>query len=92
MQHKDARVAREANDRGGALPQLGTGRSIRPRPTVPPTVLGTGMGNGSPFLRGWPDAASVYLRPSATVPLTQELAAALGSTELALRGDQGAVL
>jgi hypothetical protein len=92
VQHNDARVERDANDRGGDQPQLGTGRSIRPRPVVPFTVLVADLCDGGLFLQGWLDSASAGLHPPDTVPLTQALAPASGSTQLALRGHPGEAL
>ena len=97
MEHKDTRGDRDADDQrhgtgGGEQRQLGTGRSIRPGTAVPPTVLVADMGAGSLFLQGWQGGPSAYLTSSNAIPLPRELAAAFGSTKLALRGDQGEAL
>jgi hypothetical protein len=63
--------------------------SIRPGTAVPATVLIAGMGEGSLFLQGWRDGPSAYLSSVDAVPRRREIIAALGSTELALRGCQG---
>ena len=69
MQHEDARAERDANDRGGAQPQLGTGRSVGLRPAVSSPVLGSDVSNRSWLLHGWPDAARANPRLPDTVPL-----------------------
>ena len=79
----------DQRDGNSQSPKLGTRHSIWPRPAVPPTVLGSDMSHGSLFLHDWPDASSADLCLPDTVPLTQELAAALGSMELAFCSDRG---
>jgi hypothetical protein len=44
------------------------------------------------FLQGWRDGPSAYLSPSDALSLRRELAAAFGSSESALRRDQGDAL
>jgi hypothetical protein len=51
-------------------------------------VLVADMGDGSLFLQGWRDGPSAHLSPADAVPLRRELAAAFGSAELAVGGDQ----
>lgn len=92
MQHEGGLAGRdtdEQRDGNGQPPKLGIGRSLRPGTAVPSTVLVGDMGDGSLFLQGWRDGPSAYLSPADAVPLKRELAAAFGSTQLALRGDQG---
>lgn len=92
MQHNDGRTGRDTDDHRhdtGQPAQLSIGRSLRPGTGVPPRVLVADMGDGSLLLQGWRDGPSAHLNPADAVPLRRELAAAFGSTELAVRGDRG---
>ncbi len=92
MQHEGGRDTDDPRDGNGQPPKPSIGRSLRPGTAVPPTVLGADMGDGSLFLPGWRDGPSACLSPAGAVALTRELAAAFGSTELALRADHGEAL
>jgi hypothetical protein len=95
VHHQSNHAVQDTNDQrdgNSPPPKLGTRHSHRTRPTVPSTVLGADMGDGSLFLQCWPDALSAYLHLPDTVPRKRALAAALGSTELAFRDDQGDAL
>ena len=93
MQHKDGDANDQRHGTGwGEQPQLGIGRSFRSQAAVLSTVLGVDVSDGSWLLHSWPDATSTDLLLLYTVPLTRALAAACGSTKLALRGDQGEAL
>lgn len=67
--------------------QRGIGRSLRPGTGVP-GVLVADRGEGSLFLQSWRDGPSAHLSPADAIPLRRELAAAFGSRELAVHGDQ----
>lgn len=82
----------DQRDGNSQPPKLGIGRSLRPRTAVPSTVLGADIGDGSLFVQGWQDGPGAYLSPTDTVPFKRALAAAFGSTGLALRADQGEAL
>lgn len=93
MEQAVSQTLENGRDGGGSVEQLqsqqqpsGTGRSIRPGITVPPTVLVTGLDNGTLILQGRPDGPRVWLEPADAGPLRRVLAAAFGCTELAAAG------
>jgi hypothetical protein len=93
VQHESNHVGLDTDEQchgNGQADQLqrGVGRSIRPRTTVPPTVLMTELDTGTLILQGRPDGPRVHLCPAEAVPLRRELAAAFRRTQLELRGDQ----
>jgi hypothetical protein len=89
-------VSNTTRTRGGFCPgddqgqqQLSIGGSIRPGGAAPPVVLVADRGDGSLRVQGRDDGPGASLNPAEVVPLRRTMTAAFGSTELALRGDQG---
>ena len=76
-----------ADDQGQQ--QLHIGGSVGPATRVGPAVLVAGSGDGSLFFPGRDDGPSASLNLPDAVLLTQKLAAALGSAELASRRGPG---
>lgn len=86
-QHTDE--ACQGNDQADRSPR-GTGLSIRPATTVPPTVLMTELDNGTLILQGRPDGPRVWLEPAEARPLRYELVRAFnGSAAFTTRNDEG---
>jgi hypothetical protein len=90
MFYEGNRAGRDSDDGNGRAEHLrrDTGRSIRSRTPVPPTVLVTGLDSGVLILQGRPDGPCVSLRPGEAIPLRRELAAAFVNTEPTPQGIQ----
>lgn len=78
----------DGDDDGGDHIPSGTGRSLGPSTSVPPTVLVTNMGDGSLVLESWRDGPTAYLSPADAVPLRRVLSAIFENAALTLPANQ----
>lgn len=93
MEHEGNQPRRGTDDQcpgdGQNHQQLGTRISIRPKLSMPPTVLVTELDNGTLILQGRPDGPRTSLKPDEAVPLRLALAMAFDSPDLTPSIGQG---